>query len=142
LAALVVSRALEPVQGQKARRRGAAVTVDSVEVARAGEAVLPLHRLRAEALAALRAAALDDQAARARRHPGAEAVLALPPAHVWLIGPFHALERVKSARGSRGAEEYRRIVSALVVHSRRQRQKAWNRRSRDSSHTALSTDVE
>jgi hypothetical protein len=69
-------------------------------------------------------------------------VLALPPAHVWLIGPFHALERVKSARVSRGAKEYRRIVSRLVVHSRRRRQKAWKLRSRRASCTALSTPVE
>jgi len=93
-----VARALEPVQRQESRRGRAALAVDGVEVARAGKAVLPLHRLRAEALAALRATALEDQAAGTRRHPGAEAVLALPPAHVWLIGPFHALERVKSAR--------------------------------------------
>src|SRR5439155_16158749 len=71
LAALIVGRTLEPVQRQKSRRCGAPVAVDSVEVARAGEAVLPLHRLRAEALAALRAAALENQAAGARRHPGA-----------------------------------------------------------------------
>ena len=45
-----------------------------------------------EALAAPRAAALEDRAAGAGRHPGAEAVLALPPAHVGLVGPLHRVE--------------------------------------------------
>src|SRR5581483_3564454 len=73
------------------------VTVDGVEVPRAREPVPPLHRaLRREARAALGAAALQDQAARARRHAGAEAVLPLPSAHVRLIGPFHLeLRRMK-----------------------------------------------
>src|SRR5207244_2566010 len=45
--------------------------------------------LRRQALAALGAAALEDEAAGTRLHPVAEAVLLLPAAHVRLVGPFH-----------------------------------------------------
>ena len=78
-------------RGQEAGRDRPALAVDGVEVPGAGEAVPALHRrhLGREALAALRAAALEDHAAGTRRHAGAEAVLPLAPAHVWLIGPFH-----------------------------------------------------
>ena len=100
--------------GSGSASRRAAVAVDGVEVARAGEAVLALHctaRLGREALAALGAAALEDHAAGARRHPGAEAVLALPPAHVWLIGPFHRPRKGGKAGISRRPDgQYRRTA--------------------------------
>src|SRR5581483_4879574 len=80
-----------------------------------------------EALAALRAPALQDQTAGSRRHAGAEAVPALPAAHVLLVGAFHALERVKSRRSSRGGGQYRRIPRSGVVHSPPAGEKAWKR---------------
>src|SRR5439155_16206180 len=48
--------------------------------------------LRGKTLPALGAAALQNRAARARRHARTKAVLALPPAHVGLVGPFHEVE--------------------------------------------------
>src|SRR5581483_7694531 len=72
-------RLREPVEDEKTRRHGAAVAVHGVEVARAGQAVR----------ATLRAAPLQDQAAGASGHPGAEAVLALPAANVRLVGALH-----------------------------------------------------
>ena len=91
--AVVVAR--EPVEDEEARRDRAAVAVDRVEVPRAREAVAALHdRGRAaasggEPLPALGAAPLEDRAAGAGRHARTEAVLALPPAHVGLVGPLH-----------------------------------------------------
>ena len=98
--------AREPVEDEEARRDRAALPVDGVEVPRAREAVAALHasgtRSGREALAALRAAALEDRPAGAGGHAGAEAVLALPPAHVGLIGPFHRVEEVKKSRPDGG----------------------------------------
>ena len=48
--------------------------------------------LRVETLPALCTAALQNRAARTRRHARTKAVLALPPAHVGLVGPFHKVE--------------------------------------------------
>src|SRR3954447_16492979 len=42
-----------------------------------------------QALTPLRAATLEDHPSCTRRHPRAEAVLALPAAYVWLVGPLH-----------------------------------------------------
>jgi hypothetical protein len=70
------------------------VPVDGVEVARAREAV-PAFQLGSgrEALAPLRAAALQNRAARAGRHPRAESVPALPASNVRLEGAFHRAEK-------------------------------------------------
>src|SRR5581483_5411003 len=92
--------------------------------------------------AALRAPALQDQTAGSRRHAGAEAVPALPAAHVWLVGAFHALERVKSRRSSRGGGQYRRIPRSGVVHSPPAGEKAWKRGVRPLRGSAFSTPVE
>src|SRR5262249_6992710 len=89
--------AREPVQGEEPGRDRPAVPVDGVEVTGAGETVLALHALRREPLAALRAAALQDGASGPGGHPGPEAVLALPPADVWLIGALH---RSKTGSGT------------------------------------------
>ena len=64
----------------------------------AGAARRAADRLGREALAPLGAAALEDRAAGARRHARTEAVLALPPAHVWLVGPLHSLEKSRRER--------------------------------------------
>src|SRR5262249_29023062 len=84
--------AREPVKDEVARRNRPAVPVDGVEVPRAREAMAALHARRParsgrQALAAPGAAPLEDRAAGARGHSGAEPVTALPPTHVGLIGP-------------------------------------------------------
>ena len=48
--------------------------------------------LRGETLPALRAPALQNRAARTRSHARTKTVLALPPAYVGLVGPFHEVE--------------------------------------------------
>ena len=48
--------------------------------------------LRGETLPALGAAALQNRAARTRRHARTKTVLALAPAYVGLVGPFHEVE--------------------------------------------------
>src|SRR5207237_1190477 len=90
---------LEPVQHQESRRGRAALTVDSVEISRAREAVPTLHRfgLRGKTLPAPRSAALQDRAAGTRRHARTKAVLALPPSNVGLVGAFHEVEEEESA---------------------------------------------
>jgi hypothetical protein len=52
-------------------------------------------------LATLGAAALQDQAPGARRHTSAEAVLALPPSYVGLIGPLHEVSGARKRRPGR-----------------------------------------
>ena len=72
-------------------------------------------------LAAPRAAALEDRAAGARRHPGAEAVLALPAAHVGLVGPLHVRGERRRGRapGSRARASIDEHLERLsVFHSR------------------------
>ena len=91
---VAITVAVEPVENEETRRHGAAVPVDGVEVARAGEAVAALHGcgrrpLRGETLPAARAPPLQDGAAGLRRHPLPEAMATLPSTHVGLIGPFH-----------------------------------------------------
>jgi hypothetical protein len=56
-----------------------------------------LAALRGETLPALGAAALQNRATRTRRHARTKTVLALPPAHVGLVGPFHEVEEEESA---------------------------------------------
>ena len=94
LAAPVLAR--EPVEDEVAAREGAAVAIDGLEIARAREAVAALHagggRSGRQALAAPRAAALEDRLAGARGHPRSEAVPALSPTHVGLIGALHSPE--------------------------------------------------
>ena len=51
-----------------------------------------------EPLASACTASLEDRPASAVRHSRSKAVLPLPPAHIGLIGPFHAR---KVARGPR-----------------------------------------
>ena len=72
--------------------------------------------LGGEPLAALGPPALQDRPAGTRRHPGTESVLALPPAHIRLIGPFHRRKR----RSERPFCNYSRADSRVaVVHSPR-----------------------
>src|SRR5262245_19182648 len=66
-----------------------------------GEPGGPSDTLRREPLAAAGTAALEDRAAGASRHAGAEAVLPLPAAHVGLISAFHRSERAGNCRRPR-----------------------------------------
>jgi len=85
---------LEPVEDEESGRGRAALAIDSVEISRAREAVPTLHgvTLCGETLPAPRATALQDRAARARRHARTKAVLALPPSNIGLVGAFHEVE--------------------------------------------------
>ena len=108
LAGLLV--ALEPVEREKPRRDRPAMPVDGVEVTGAGETILALHALGREPLAALRAAALENGTPGPRRHPGPEAVLALAPADVWLIGALHRSKTgARRAPGPSRSGQYTRI---------------------------------
>ena len=80
--------------GRRRRSRGSGRGGSSAARGRPG--------LGRQALAPLGAAALEDHAAGARRHARAEAVLALPPAYVWLIGPFHSHWKERRNRDFRG----------------------------------------
>ena len=60
-----------------------------------------------EAFAPSRAAALQDRAARARRHPRSKPVSPLAAADIRLVGAFHD-SRVSEGRGEGGARKYRR----------------------------------
>ena len=90
-----------------AGRDRATMTVNGVEVPRPGEAMAALHDrpLRGEPLPALGAAALEDRPPRARGHACPEAVLALPPAHVGLIGPLHERRMETERRAASGGAE-------------------------------------
>jgi hypothetical protein len=67
------------------------VTVDGIEVPRAGQTIRALHgeSLRREPRAASGATPLQDQPPCARRHAGAKAVLPLPASDVGLVGALH-----------------------------------------------------
>ena len=112
---IVVAR--EPVQDEVPTRRRAATPVDGVEVLRPGEPVAALHRCVSgrEALAAPRAAALEDRAASARGHSRSEPMTPLAAADVRLIGAFH----VVSAGSGAGSREYRRLASHPSFPQRR-----------------------
>src|SRR5204862_5497043 len=62
-------------------------------------------------------------AARARRHAGTEAVLALPPADVGLVGPFHEVEeggkcpREEPWRASIEERRYTELSTAAAARS-------------------------
>src|SRR5436190_15775269 len=62
-----------------------------------------LRSLGGEPGPALRSPTLEDRAAGTRRHARAEAVLSLPPAHIWLISPLHKKSPVRKGRRSNGA---------------------------------------
>ncbi len=115
---------LEPVEDEEPRRGRAPLAVDSVEVSRARQAVPALHcaALRGETLPALCAAALQNRAARTRRHARTKAVLALPPAHVGLVGPFHEVEEggkcPKEEPWRASIEEHRYTELSTVVRVR------------------------
>src|SRR5205814_10292369 len=64
-----------------------------------------------EPLAALGAAALQDQPPRARGHACAKAVLALPPAYVGLVGPLHERMETKKEPPEGSRAQYRRVVA-------------------------------
>ena len=105
----------EPVQHEKAGRDRAALPVDGVEIAGTAEPMSALHRrtLGRETLPAAGSPALQDRAAGARRHPRAKAVAALPPTHVWLIGPLQGRCKEGEKRGVRAmpSGQYRRASS-------------------------------
>src|SRR5204862_2647963 len=76
-----------------------------------GGAASPRGSLCREALAAARATPLENRAAGARRHPGAEPVLALPAAYVGLISPLHEYSRKKKVRRANPPSgQYRRAT--------------------------------
>ena len=96
----------KPVQDEEPCRDRPAVAVDRIEVAGAREAMAALHDSAipgsgtsgGEPLPAFGAATLEDRAAGAGRHASAKAVLALPPAHVGLIGPLHKVSGARRRR--------------------------------------------
>src|SRR5437763_1816500 len=89
--------------------------------------MFPLQGLRGEALAPLRAAAPEDRAAGTRRHAGAETMLPLSPAHVWLVGPLHTVEKVNCRPNGPDSSQYRRRVSRAVCPHPRGRRKVVER---------------
>jgi hypothetical protein len=74
---------------------------------------------RGEALPPPRSPALQDRAACARRHPGAEPVAALAAAHVRLVGPFHRLRSLEGQPSQGRSGQYRQGVLRRVFHSER-----------------------
>src|SRR3954468_20509344 len=83
--------------------------VDAIELRASGQAPTPGsgHRLRGQSLALLVAAALEDEAARLRPHPLAEAVGASPLALLGLVRALHAMpesspRQAKPAQGAAG----------------------------------------
>ena len=114
-------------RGRGSGSRRAAVTVDGVEVPRSRErryrrCTRPARPASGgEPLPALRAAALQDRPAGASRHAGTEAVLALPPAYVGLVGPLHEVvfrTRKRRPRRPRFASiDERRSSERRVLHS-------------------------
>ena len=72
---------------------------------RGGSCAARLCALRGETLPASGSAALQDRAARTRRHPRTETVTTLAPAHVGLVGPLHEIRREKEIPLKRGGRE-------------------------------------
>src|SRR5262245_18920201 len=104
-------------RGTASRRTGPAGrprrSPSSGKAAAGAAPVPPIERTSGgEPLAALRAAALQDEPAGTGRHAGTEPVLALPPAHVGLVGAFHELPDSRreegEAAGPAARRQYRR----------------------------------
>ena len=135
----VLSR--KPVEDEEARRDRPALPVDGVEIAGAAEPVSALHRrtLSRELLPAPGPPALEDRATRARRHPRAEAVAALPPTHVWLVGPLQGRCKEGEKRGAQATpgHQYSRPSSTRLSTAREARLAA-----EDLRHKIVSTSVE
>src|SRR5207245_3214851 len=114
--------AREQGENEKARRDRAALPIDRVEVARAAEPVLAVHRptLRREALPALCSAPLENRAAGTRRHARTKTVPALTAAHVGLVGPLQGKckEGEKSVTRRLAAAQYRRALSTELSTAR------------------------
>src|SRR5919201_2782829 len=91
------------MSGNVSRRNGRGDRRRRSHASARGGAAYARGRSGREALAASRPTALEERPARPRRHPRTEAVAALPPAHVGLIGPLHESERGRKIR-SGGAE--------------------------------------
>src|SRR6266576_1557364 len=89
-----------------------------------------LRSLGGEPGPALRSPALEDRAAGTRRHAGAEAVLTLPPAHIWLISPLHEKSLVRKGRRPSGAfrDEYSPRGSPRLSTARRPEDAVWRLR--------------
>ena len=72
---------------------------------------------------------VEDQTAGTRGHAGAEAVLALPPAYVRLVGPLHEARSVAGQSAvpvlERPARSIDEPARTAVVHSPSPRQKPW-----------------
>jgi len=99
------TRGAESTQRLRAGRRHR-----SPASARACGGAAPACALGGQTLAPSRAAALQDRAARASRHPRAKSMPPLAAAHVRLVGAFHVVVVVRSsACGPSG--EYRRRIS-------------------------------
>ena len=95
----------EPVERQKPRRSLAIARDDGGDARASG--------LRGQALPAPRATPLQDRAPRARGHARAEAVPALTPAYVGLIGALHEGEKRKIyGERPRPPAQYRRPLRA------------------------------
>ena len=102
-------------------------------------------RLSRQPLAASRPPTLEDGAACARRHARAEPVLALPAAHVGLIGPLHGSwrEKERNERPFQGrVGQYRPGGGAPVFHKAVQRENRRSYRMSSEPKTPFSTPVE
>jgi hypothetical protein len=68
-----------------------------------------------QALTPACAAALQDRAAGARRHPRSKTMPPLSAANVWLIGPLHGYETARDTMSAE-APQYRRTAPHEFVH--------------------------
>src|SRR5204862_2634306 len=95
--------------------------------------------LRRQTLPASGSPALEDRAPPTGRHPRTKAVAALPPTHVWLVGPLQGRckEGEKHAAEAAPGHQYRRASSTELST-------AWARRlaAEDPSSPRRSTSVE